>query len=150
MKVNGEKIEFKVFDAIKLHQDTLDCFNVYIIQNIVEEVFQVHHIDPIGSTLIMVVNNCTSCARVQFSLGSSESTSISGSEATSCTETVISFKILCWIVIFFFFFYFAFMFVVFLSFAFVVLFVKKSMFAFQFGGMIRAIPSPTSYLISLV
>jgi hypothetical protein len=31
MKVNGEKIEFKVFDALKLPQDTLDCFNVCII-----------------------------------------------------------------------------------------------------------------------
>jgi hypothetical protein len=31
MKVNGEKIEFKIFDALKLPQDDLDCFNVCII-----------------------------------------------------------------------------------------------------------------------
>ena len=30
MKVNEEKIEFKIFDALKLPQDNLDCFNVYI------------------------------------------------------------------------------------------------------------------------
>jgi hypothetical protein len=52
MKVNGEKIEFKVFDALKLPQDTFDYFHVYIIQNDMEEVFQVHHIDPIKAILI--------------------------------------------------------------------------------------------------
>jgi hypothetical protein len=51
MKVNGEKIEFKVFDALKLPLDTHDCFNVCVIQNAVEEVFQVHHIDPLEATL---------------------------------------------------------------------------------------------------
>jgi hypothetical protein len=49
--VNGEKIEFKVFDALKLPQDTFDYFHVYIIQNDMEEVFQVHHIDPIKAIL---------------------------------------------------------------------------------------------------
>jgi hypothetical protein len=48
---NGEKIEFKVFDALKLPQDNLDCFNVCEIQTAVEEVFQVHHIDPLEATL---------------------------------------------------------------------------------------------------
>ncbi|XP_062151952.1 uncharacterized protein LOC133860342 [Alnus glutinosa] len=40
MKVNGEKIEFKVFDALKPPQDNLDCFNIRMLQNAVEEVFQ--------------------------------------------------------------------------------------------------------------
>ena len=39
MKVNGEKIEFKIFDAMKLSQDDLECFNVCIIQGVVEKVF---------------------------------------------------------------------------------------------------------------
>jgi hypothetical protein len=39
MKVNGEKIEFKVFDALKLAQDNLDCFHICEIQAAVEEVF---------------------------------------------------------------------------------------------------------------
>jgi hypothetical protein len=41
MKVNMEKIEFKVFDALKSPQDNLDCFNIRMLQNAVEEVFQV-------------------------------------------------------------------------------------------------------------
>jgi hypothetical protein len=51
MKVNGEKIEFKIFDALKLPQDDMECFSVCIMQGIVEEVFQVHHIDPMEATL---------------------------------------------------------------------------------------------------
>jgi len=51
MKVNGEKIEFKVFDALKLPLDNLDCFNICEIQNVVEKVFQVHHSDPMEATL---------------------------------------------------------------------------------------------------
>jgi hypothetical protein len=51
MKVNREKIEFKVFDALKLPLDNLDCFNIYLIQNVVEKVFQVHHSDPMEATL---------------------------------------------------------------------------------------------------
>jgi hypothetical protein len=47
MKVNGEKIEFKVFDALKLPQDHLDCFNVCEVQTAVEKAFQVHCIDPL-------------------------------------------------------------------------------------------------------
>jgi hypothetical protein len=39
MKINGKKIEFKVFDALKSPQDNLDCFNVCVIQNGVEEFF---------------------------------------------------------------------------------------------------------------
>ena len=50
MKLNGEKIEFKIFDALKLPQDDLECFNVYMIQGIVEKVFQVHHIHPLEVT----------------------------------------------------------------------------------------------------
>jgi hypothetical protein len=42
MNLIWEKIQFKVFDALKLPQDNLNCFNVCIIQNAVEEVFQVH------------------------------------------------------------------------------------------------------------
>jgi hypothetical protein len=41
MKVNGEKIEFKIFDALKLPQDDMECFNVCMVQDLVEEVFQV-------------------------------------------------------------------------------------------------------------
>jgi hypothetical protein len=51
MKVNGEKIEFKVFDALKLPLYNLDCFNICLIQNVVEKVFQVHHSDPMEATL---------------------------------------------------------------------------------------------------
>jgi hypothetical protein len=51
MKVNGEKIEFKVFDALKLPLDNLDCFNICEIQNVVEKVYQVHYIDPMEATL---------------------------------------------------------------------------------------------------
>jgi hypothetical protein len=40
MKVNGEKIEFKVFDALKLPLDNLDCFNICLIQNVVEKVLR--------------------------------------------------------------------------------------------------------------
>ena len=39
MKVNGEKIEFKIFDALKLLQDDMECFNLCIMQSVVEEVF---------------------------------------------------------------------------------------------------------------
>jgi hypothetical protein len=42
IKVNGEKIEFKVFDALKSPQDNIDCFNVCMLNNVLEEVFQVH------------------------------------------------------------------------------------------------------------
>jgi hypothetical protein len=51
MKVNGEKIEFKIFDALKLPQDDMECFNVCMIQGVVEEVFQVQYIDPLEVTL---------------------------------------------------------------------------------------------------
>jgi hypothetical protein len=51
MKVNGEKIEFKIFDALKLPQDDMECFNVCMVQDVVEEVFQVQHIDPMEATL---------------------------------------------------------------------------------------------------
>jgi hypothetical protein len=31
MKVNGEKIEFKIFDALKLPQDDMECFNICMV-----------------------------------------------------------------------------------------------------------------------
>jgi hypothetical protein len=51
MKVNGGKIEFKIFNALKLPQDDLECFNVCMIQGVVEKFFQDHHIDPLEATL---------------------------------------------------------------------------------------------------
>ena len=51
IKVNGEKIEFKIFDALKLPQDDMECINVCMVQDVVEEVFQVQHIDPMEATL---------------------------------------------------------------------------------------------------
>jgi hypothetical protein len=50
MKVNGEKIEFKIFDALKLPQDDMEYINVCMVQVMVEEVFQVQHIDPMEAT----------------------------------------------------------------------------------------------------
>ena len=41
MKVNVEKIEFKIFDALKLPQDDMECFNACMMQGVVEEVLQV-------------------------------------------------------------------------------------------------------------
>jgi hypothetical protein len=32
MEVNGEKVEFKVFDAMKLPQDNHECFNIDVVQ----------------------------------------------------------------------------------------------------------------------
>jgi hypothetical protein len=51
MKVNDEKIEFKIFDALKLPRDDMECFNVCMVQDVVEEVFQVQHIDPMKAIL---------------------------------------------------------------------------------------------------
>jgi hypothetical protein len=51
MKVTGEKIEFKIFDALKLPQDDLECFNLCMIQSVVEKVFHVQHIDLLMATL---------------------------------------------------------------------------------------------------
>jgi hypothetical protein len=51
IKVNGEKIEFKVFEESKLPQDELECFNVCMIQGVVENAFQDHQIDPLDATL---------------------------------------------------------------------------------------------------
>jgi hypothetical protein len=39
MKVNGENIEFKIFDALKLPKDNLEYFSVCIIQGVVEKIF---------------------------------------------------------------------------------------------------------------
>ena len=51
MKVNGEKIESKIFDTLKLPQDDIECFNVCMLEGVAEKVFQVHHIDPLDATL---------------------------------------------------------------------------------------------------
>ena len=51
MKVNGEKIDFKVFDASKLPQEELECSNVCMIQGVVDNAFQDHHIDLLEATL---------------------------------------------------------------------------------------------------
>jgi hypothetical protein len=55
MKVNGDKIEFKIFDVLKLPQDNMEWFNVCLIQGVVEKVFQAHHIDPLEATLTQSV-----------------------------------------------------------------------------------------------
>ena len=39
MKVNGEKITFKVFEESKLPENELECFNVCMIQGVVENAF---------------------------------------------------------------------------------------------------------------
>jgi hypothetical protein len=51
MKVNEEKIEFKIFNTLKLPQDDLDCFSVCLIHGAVKKIFQAHHIDPLEATL---------------------------------------------------------------------------------------------------
>jgi hypothetical protein len=51
MKVNGEKIEFKIFDALNLPQHDMECFNVCMVQDVVEKALQVQHIDPMEATL---------------------------------------------------------------------------------------------------
>jgi hypothetical protein len=78
MNLIWEKIQFKVFDALKLPQDNLNCFNVCIIQNAVEEVFQVHW--TLGRDKEL---------ELYFSLGLSTFVPISGTEATSCTEKAV-------------------------------------------------------------
>ncbi|XP_059455005.1 uncharacterized protein LOC132185221 [Corylus avellana] len=51
IKVNGEKIEFKIFKALQLNQDDLECFKVCMIQSAIDKVFQVHRNDPMEATL---------------------------------------------------------------------------------------------------
>jgi hypothetical protein len=51
MKVNGEKIIFKVFEESKLPQDDVECFNACMIQGIVENTFQDHQMNPLQATL---------------------------------------------------------------------------------------------------
>jgi hypothetical protein len=65
-------------------------------------------------------------------LWSSASAPISGTEATSCTETVITFKMFCWFFISYFLFYFHIC--SFPLFCFHSLFVRKNFFAFKFRG----------------
>jgi hypothetical protein len=55
MKVNGEKITFKVFEESKLPQDERECFNVCMIQGVVENTFQDHQLDPLEATLTHIV-----------------------------------------------------------------------------------------------
>ena len=49
MKVNGEKITFKVFEESKLPQDELEVFNVCMIQGVVENAFSGPSNRSIGS-----------------------------------------------------------------------------------------------------
>jgi hypothetical protein len=49
MKVNGEKIKFKVLS--QLPQDDFECFNACMIQEVVENVLQDHQINPLQATL---------------------------------------------------------------------------------------------------
>ena len=51
MKVNGEKIVFKVFEESQSPQDDLDCCNVCMIQSVIENTFQDHQINPLEATL---------------------------------------------------------------------------------------------------
>ena len=51
MKVNGEKIVFKVFEESKSPQDELDYINVCMIQGVVENTFQDHQVDPLKAIL---------------------------------------------------------------------------------------------------
>ena len=55
MKVNGEKIVFKVFEQSQSPQDELECFNICMIQGVVENTFQDHQIDPLEATLTHIV-----------------------------------------------------------------------------------------------
>jgi hypothetical protein len=47
MKVNGEKVEFKVFDAIKLPQDNHECFNIGVVQSTNKNFLLEHNIAPL-------------------------------------------------------------------------------------------------------
>jgi hypothetical protein len=47
---NGKKIVFKVFEESQLPQDDVECFNVCMIQSVVENVFQDHQ-NPLQATL---------------------------------------------------------------------------------------------------
>ena len=51
MKVNGEKIVFKVLEELQSPQDDLECFNVCMIQGVTENTFQDHQINPLEATL---------------------------------------------------------------------------------------------------
>jgi hypothetical protein len=52
IKVKSEKIEFRVFEESQLlPQDNLECFNVCMIQGVVENAFQDHRIYPLEATL---------------------------------------------------------------------------------------------------
>jgi hypothetical protein len=56
MEVNGKKVEFKVFDAIKLPQDTHECFNIGVVQSTTKEILQVH---SINSLEVAITHNLT-------------------------------------------------------------------------------------------
>jgi hypothetical protein len=47
MEVNGKKVKFKVFDAMKSPQGNQECFNIDVIQSTAKEILQVHSIDPL-------------------------------------------------------------------------------------------------------
>jgi hypothetical protein len=47
MKVNGEKITFKVFEESQLPEDDVECFNLCMILGVIENAFRDHQIDPL-------------------------------------------------------------------------------------------------------
>lgn len=51
MKVNGKKMEFMLSDTIKLPHDNHDCFKIDMVGSVVEQVFQVHSIDPLEACI---------------------------------------------------------------------------------------------------
>jgi hypothetical protein len=51
MKVNGEKIKFKVFVESQFPQDDVECFNACMIQEVVGNIFQDHQIHLLQATL---------------------------------------------------------------------------------------------------
>ncbi|CAL9025322.1 unnamed protein product, partial [Prunus brigantina] len=51
MKVDGKKIEFMLSDTIKLPHDNHDCFKIDVVGSVVEQVFQVHSIEPLEACI---------------------------------------------------------------------------------------------------
>jgi hypothetical protein len=47
MEVNGKKVEFKVFDVMKLPPNNHKCFNIGMVQSTVKKFLQVHSIDSL-------------------------------------------------------------------------------------------------------
>ncbi|CAL9025913.1 unnamed protein product, partial [Prunus brigantina] len=51
MKVDGKKIEFMLSDTIKLPHENHDCFKIDVVGSVVEQVFQVHSIEPLEACI---------------------------------------------------------------------------------------------------